>query len=123
LKVLADIVYGNGYDLDDRAEYEDGLNYERLKNWKMHLVAGTDQDWIEQVIDEKEGTVELLPDSSVGEYKTLNQQGLAIEANDLLLPVGRWRLPHLFHENKIDKSQDPWILTGCRYSREMSFII
>jgi CRISPR-associated endonuclease/helicase Cas3 len=119
LNHAADMVYGNGYNLDDRADYEDGLNYERLKYWKRYLVAGTDQDWIEQVIDEKEGTVELLPDSLVGEYRILNQQGLTIEANDLLVPVGRWRLPYLFNENKIDNSQDPWILDGCRYSREI----
>lgn len=115
----ADMVYGNGYNPDDSTEYEEGLNYERLKYWKRHLVAGTDQDWIEQVIDEKEGTIELLPDSLVGEYRTLNHQGLKIEAHDLLVPVGRWRLPYLFNENKIDKSQDPWILTGCKYSREI----
>ena len=28
------------------------------------------------------------------------------------MPVGSWRLPYLFKENRIDKSQDPWVITG-----------
>ena len=30
------------------------------------------------------------------------------------MPVGSWRLPYLFKENRIDKSQDPWVITGWR---------
>lgn len=123
LQHAADSVYGNGYNANDKAEYEDGLNYNPLKHWKQYLVAGTNQDWIDQVIDEKEGTIDLLPELLTGEYRTLKGQGLAIEANDLLVPVGRWRLPYLFDENKIDTSQDPWILTGCRYSKEIGLEI
>jgi hypothetical protein len=57
----ADRVYGNGYNDDDRADYEDGLNYEPLKYFKDYLLAGTNKDWIEQVIDKHEGTIDLLP--------------------------------------------------------------
>jgi hypothetical protein len=38
------------------------INYKWLKQWKRHLVTGTYQDWINQVIDEKEVTEELLPE-------------------------------------------------------------
>ena len=123
LSHAADRVYGNGYSAADKAEYEDGLNYRRLKHWKRYLVAGTNQDWIDQVIDEKEGTIELLPEPLVGEYRTLKQQGLTIEANDLLVPVGRWRLSYLFGNDRIDTSQDPWVLTGCRYTKELGLEI
>lgn len=119
LNHAADSVYGNDYIGDDKVEYEDGLNYQRLKYWKRHLIAGTNQDWIEEIIDEKEGSIELLPEPLLREYTTLKQEGLTIEANDLLVPVGRWRLPYLFNENRIDESQDPWVLTGCRYTREL----
>ena len=86
-------------------------------------MAGTNQDWIEEVIDEKEGTKDLLPEPLFGEYRALKQQGLTIEANDLLVPVGRWRLPYLFDNNRIDKSQDPWVLDDCRYTKEMGLEI
>jgi CRISPR-associated endonuclease/helicase Cas3 len=123
LNHAADRVYGNGYNADDKTEYEDGLNYKRLKHWKQYLVAGTNQDWIDQVIDEKEGTIELLPEPLVGGYRTLKQQGLTIEANDLLVPVGRWRLSYLFDTDRIDTSQDPWVLTSCRYTKELGLEI
>jgi hypothetical protein len=73
----------------------------------MYLSINTNQDWIDQVIDEKEGTIELLPEPLLGEYRTLKQQGLTIEANDLLVPVGRWRLSYLSDNDTIGTSQDP----------------
>jgi CRISPR-associated endonuclease/helicase Cas3 len=123
LNHAADRVYCSGYNADDKREYEDGLNYKQLKQWKRYLVAGTNQDWIDQVIDEKEGTIELLPEPLAREYRTLKQQRLIIEANDLLVPVGRWRLPYLFDNNRIDTSQDPWVLTDCRYTKELGLVI
>jgi hypothetical protein len=79
--------------------------------------------WIEEIIDEREGTIELLPEPLARGYNTLKNQGLTIEANDLLVPVGRWRLPYLFDNNRIDKSQDPWVLTDCRYTKELGLEI
>jgi hypothetical protein len=32
LNHAAELVYGNGYNADDKAEYEDGLNYKQLKH-------------------------------------------------------------------------------------------
>ena len=68
------------------------------------------------MIDEKEGTIDLLPESLVGEYSALKHM---IEANDLLVPVGRRRLLDLFDNNRIDMLQDPWVLSGCRYTKEL----
>jgi hypothetical protein len=120
----ADRIYGNGYSGEDRAEYEDGLNYNPLKHWKKYLVAGTDrEDWVHEVIDEREGSEELLPEPLAGDYRTLREQGRTIRANNLLVPVGSWRLPYLFKEKRIDKSQDPWVLTGCRYTPDLGLEI
>ena len=123
LNHAADRVYGNGYNSDDRAEYEDALNYEPLRHWKRYLVAGTNKDWIDQVIDEKEGTKEMLPEPLKAKYSTLKDSKMTIEANDLLVPVGRWRLPYLFASNIIDTSQDPWVLTDCRYTPKIGLEI
>ena len=60
LNQAADSVYGNGYNSKDNADYQGGLNYRPLKCWKRYLAAGTNQDWIERVLDEQEGTEELL---------------------------------------------------------------
>jgi CRISPR-associated endonuclease/helicase Cas3 len=120
LNEAADRIYGNGYNGDDKEEYEDGLNYNPLKHWKKYLIAGTDgEDWVHAIIDEKEGSEELLPEPLAEEHRTLKEQGRTIQANDLLVPVGSWRLPYLFKEKRIDKSQDPWVLTGCRYTPDL----
>jgi hypothetical protein len=123
LNQAADYVYGKGYSPDNQREYEEGLNYFRLKEFKKHLIAGTYQDWIDEVIDETEGSVDLLPESLVSEYNMWNTRGLKIDANDLLVPVGRWRLGYLIIEDRIDKSQDPWILKNVRYSTEIGLEI
>ena len=34
LNNAADYIYGNGYTGEDKEEYNDGLNYERLKYWR-----------------------------------------------------------------------------------------
>jgi CRISPR-associated endonuclease/helicase Cas3 len=123
LNQAADRVYGNGYNADNQEQYSEGLNYKQLKEFKRYLVAGTNEDWIDQVIDEKEGSIELLPEPLAEEYNTLKQQRLTIEANNLLVPVGRWRLPYLLKNGRIDTSQDPWILTDCNYSKEIGLEI
>jgi CRISPR-associated endonuclease/helicase Cas3 len=126
LNDAADRIYGNGYKGDDKDDYEDGLNYKPLKHWEQYLVAGTDrEDWIHEVIDEDkmEGSEELLPESLIGKYRELKEQGRTIQANDLLVPVGSWRLPYLFNKNMIDKTQDPWVLTGCKYTEEVGLEI
>jgi CRISPR-associated endonuclease/helicase Cas3 len=118
LNYAADRVYGNGYNHNNQVEYIEGLNHSRLKRFKECLVAGTNQDWIDEVIDEREGSIDLLPEKLVNRYNILKKQGLTIKANDLLVPVGRWRLDYLRKDGKIDNSQDPWVLLNCDYSTE-----
>ena len=119
----ADLVYGKGYGYDNQIEYEEGLNYSGIKKFKKYLVAGTSQDWIDEAMDEREGSEDLLPEPLVTEHDILKKQGLAIKANDLLVPIGRWRLPYLFKAGRIDTSPDPWILSDCDYSREIGLEI
>jgi len=42
LNQAADRVYGKDYSCDNKVEYEEGLNYNRLKKFKKFLIAGTD---------------------------------------------------------------------------------
>ena len=70
LNDAADHVYGRGYSAENQDKYNDGLNYRELKYSKKYLVAGTNQDWIDEVIDEKEGSIDLLPGPLVDEYNT-----------------------------------------------------
>jgi hypothetical protein len=119
LNHAADRVYGKRYTPDNQEDYEEGLNYSPIKKFKKYLVAGTNQNRIDEVIDEKEGSIDLLPEPLVNEYTLLKNEGLKIEANNLLVPVGKWRGEYLFNDERIDTSQDPWVLLDCKYSKEI----
>jgi len=121
LNYAADQVYGNGYDLDDQIEYYEGLEFKPLKQWERYLTAGVSKPWIEDIIDEKEGSIELLHEQFQDENSRLREQGKYIAANSLLIPVGKWALSQL----EIDKEQDPWVLLGfnCRYSENIGLEI
>lgn len=58
MNYAADVrIYGKGYSPDNQEDYEEALNYPHIKKFKRYLVAGTNQDWIDDVIDEKEGSI------------------------------------------------------------------
>jgi hypothetical protein len=79
------------------------------------------------VIEPNEGTVELLPDTVelYKLYSDLKSEGLTIAANDLLVPVGRWMIPGLIKDGRLDSETepdstlDPWLLKDCKYSSEV----
>jgi CRISPR-associated endonuclease/helicase Cas3 len=104
----ANRIYEDGYTGENKLLYERVLNHVRIRNFQRKLVAGTHQDWVEEVIDEKEGTVDLLPESLLYEYNKWEQMGLKIESDSLLVPVGRWRLGYL--NDSIVKSHDLCII-------------
>ena len=119
LNNAADKVYGNDYEGKDLIEYQDGLTYTPLQQWERYLIAGVSKNWIEEVIEEKEGTIELLHQKFIEEYNRLRKEELFIEANNLLIPVQKWALNKL----DIDDKQNPWILSNCHYDKEIGLVI
>ena len=65
------------------------------------MTAGVSKDWIKQVIEDKEGSVEVLLEQLEPEYNQLRQEGRTIEAGDLLVPIDRNRLSDLFEDGMI----------------------
>jgi hypothetical protein len=57
---------GKGYSYDNQIEYNESLNYFRLKKFKNILLPAL----IKEVIDETEGLIDLLPESLINEYDT-----------------------------------------------------
>ncbi len=104
----ADRVYEDGYSEDAKSMYEQALNHDLIREFEKNLVAGVHYEWVEEVIDRSDGTVELLPSSLLGEYTDLENKGLRIEADSLLVPV-RVRRAHALSKY-LDKLHDPWII-------------
>lgn len=110
---VADKVYGAGYKDEDNIKFNEGLNHPDIKEFQTQLLAGAHQDWVEKIIESTDGVVEVLPMSLVDEYERRKQDGLWVEANNLLVPV-RVRTINSIRLS-VDTSTDPW-KTTCSYS-------
>lgn len=108
LIIAADRVYQEGYDDENRLLYEQALNHPRIREFKENLIAGTHHEWVDEVIDNIDNSIDLLPFSLFNEYRELEEYGLKVEADLLLVPVGIRKLFSIF--DYIDKKHDPWII-------------
>lgn len=111
----ADRVYASGYNEEDEYLFQNALNHKLIKNFHDNLVAGVHQDWVQDLIDKSDGTVEVLPVSLCNEYREYERQGLKIEADNLLVPI-RFRSLMGVREY-IDSTNDLWT-TSLPYSKE-----
>jgi hypothetical protein len=91
------------------------LEHPDIVAFEQRLLAGAHQDWVEQVIESTDGTVELLPACLREEYESRKQKGLWLEANALLVGVRvqsvAWLRP------KLVMKDDLWIV-DCTYTSE-----
>ncbi|HXG74114.1 MAG TPA: CRISPR-associated helicase Cas3' [Candidatus Nitrosotenuis sp.] len=104
----ADRVYSQGYSDESKFRYENALNHPLIRDFENNLIAGINYDWVEDVIDRADGTIDLLPVSLRSTYEKLEEEGLTIEAADLLVPVRTGKSYAL--AEYVDKSHDPWII-------------
>jgi hypothetical protein len=90
-----------------------------IKDKENNWLAGSHMDWVEQLISEKEGTLEVLPESLVKEYEEFSRQSLSIKAGMLLVPIRRESLVYLHDEiEKPSDSSKPWVIRKS-YSTEL----
>lgn len=106
----ADRVYGSGYTGEDKIKFHEGLNHPDLVNFEDHLLAGAHQEWVEQVVERLDNSVDVLPKCLVKRYEELKGQGLWVEANTLLVPVKTKSVAYL--RNKLNTENDPWIINA-----------
>lgn len=113
---IVDRVYSNGYEVDDLADYNRGLNNADISNFDERIVAGAHLDWVSDVIDGTDGQMELLPDCLLDKYKKLITEKLFVDARGLLVPV---MATHLKHTSVIffDKTFEEFVTT-LEYSSE-----
>jgi CRISPR-associated endonuclease/helicase Cas3 len=112
---VADTVYKNGYDEENESLFQQALNHRLIKDFEDNLIAGAHRDWVKDVIESSDGTMEVLPISLLDEYRDYEEKGLKIEADDLLVPI---RLRSLLGAKEfVDFSDEPW-KTHLSYSKE-----
>lgn len=101
-------VYSAGYQADDKIKYEEGLNHPDIKDFERNILAGAHQQWVEQVIDKSDGTLEILPAVLKDDYNDKENQGLLLEANDLLVPVRVRSVQKI--KRYLDTTKDIWVI-------------
>lgn len=104
----ANRVYQKGYSGEDLVRYNNALNHRLIKNFKESLLAGSHNDWTDDIIDRSDGTIEVLPHCLAQLYDEHQSQGLWLESNLLLVPIRTGSLSYL--SQFIDKTHDPWII-------------
>jgi CRISPR-associated endonuclease/helicase Cas3 len=108
LITAADRIYSNGYTGEEGTAFEEGFSHPDIVRFEERLLAGAHQDWVEQLIESADRTVEVLPESLVEEYEDRRRKGLWIEANSLLVTVRRRSLRNLGSD--VVTSADPWVV-------------
>jgi CRISPR-associated endonuclease/helicase Cas3 len=103
----ANRVYGNGYQGEDEITFREALNHPDLSDFEGQLLAGAHQDWIEQVLEQADNSIEVLPRCLFPEYEKRMKQGLWVEANSLLVSIKTKTIGHL---KVVDRTTDPWTI-------------
>jgi CRISPR-associated endonuclease/helicase Cas3 len=106
---LADKVYAGGYDEKQMKAFLDALHHPDYEGFDERLLAGAHQDWVDEVIDGADKSVEVLPVSLGAEHDSLVSEGLWIAASSLLVPMKVGRLAA--NRNRLITRTDPWRIT------------
>ncbi|MEW6088592.1 MAG: CRISPR-associated helicase Cas3' [bacterium] len=83
----ADNVYCEGYNKNEEQEFLNALNHPDINDFESRMIAGTHRNWIEDVIENSDKTIEVLPSNKLEEYNNRRKNGLWIEADNLLVPI------------------------------------
>jgi len=102
-----DQVYKNGYPVEDEEDFSAGLNYSGIKDFKSVMCPGSYKEWTDQIIEQTDRTVNVLPNSMYERYK---KSANWIEKWNCLIPLQSRQLAWLIRENRICKNGVIWMI-------------
>ncbi len=116
-------VYRDGYCGDLLERYERGLHHPSIENFDENIIAGTYNDWIEEIIEKTDGQIEVLPFKAIDEngverslydeFVSLQRKHEYLGARMLLVPI---RVTQFFVAKqkgtiRRDSRIDEWVTT------------
>jgi CRISPR-associated endonuclease/helicase Cas3 len=111
---IADRVYANGYQGDQLTLFERALHHPSLEKFGENLVAGVHQDWTDEVFDEADSRMDVLPALYEKDYDNYLAQGEWLQASSLLVPLSAPMVRRMQKSLKdwrcVDDSHEPWVL-------------
>lgn len=84
---LVDKVYAQGYPEGAMQDFNNGNGNPHINYFESQIVAGTYRRWTDDIIDQTDGQVDVLPDSLLTKYIARRDDRLSIEAAQLLIPI------------------------------------
>jgi CRISPR-associated endonuclease/helicase Cas3 len=97
LTEIVNQVYGDGYQEEALKDYQRGLRNTTINNFDDEIIAGSHRAWVEDVIENSDGQIEVLPvdgiDKNGRTFSILEQfeqdrrNKSYLEARDLLVPI------------------------------------
>jgi len=83
---IANIVYRDGYNDKQKSEFEVALHHPSFE-LEDHLIAGTHQSWADDVFDENDGRIEVIPATYLSKYEQVMKDGKWLEARSMLISL------------------------------------
>lgn len=102
---ICDLVYKNGYNENQRLEFERGFNNSMIRDFREKLIAGHWRPWIEEVIEGQSLKIDVLCSNLLNEYIEFKKEGKYIRANQLLVSVYRYETDEKYILNKQIKAK------------------
>jgi CRISPR-associated endonuclease/helicase Cas3 len=112
LVAACDRVYTGGYTSEQKGEFEERLNHPYFVEFDQHLLAGRSEQWVDKVIDDREGRADVLPRGLLSRHEALVDQGLWLDADALLVNIRTGS-----YKGRIDWEHDP-PLVKADYTKE-----
>jgi CRISPR-associated endonuclease/helicase Cas3 len=84
---LVDQVYGAGYPPAAMEDFNNGNENPHVNNFENQIIAGVHRQWTDEILDQSDGQLDILPDSLLDEFLELREQKRFIEAAQLLVPI------------------------------------
>jgi len=113
---LTDIVneiYKDGYTGNSKKDYERGLNNSAINGFYENMIAGTYKDWVQDVIDGTDGSIEILPIKLYDKFRHLKEEKRYSEAKMLLVPIQTRQSAGLFREKVLYWDKELYEYVAC----------
>lgn len=84
---IVDEVYHDGYTGAALDDFNRGNDNQDIKHFRTRIIPGTYRPWTDDLFDQTDRQVEVLPDSLLERFISLRNQQCYVEAEQLLVPI------------------------------------
>lgn len=97
---VCNTIYKNGYNENQRKDFENGLTHPTIINFERDWIAGHWEDWVEELLDNGNQKIEVLCSNLTEEFDKLKKEKRYVEANQLLVQVYGYELQSCTKDQK-----------------------